>query len=162
MTELPPAADQPSLEGLFRTLRDTEWSWDRAGFPALAERFGWTVTYQDDNGVIADVPWPAPRRPVQLAWSRGAVDEVSITLASVAGLPEAPPDFLPGVFDLAVRTGTAILGEPGDGRPADHPQVRWPGERATIVLDQLPVAVLLTWADNEWLAIADWSDEDDG
>ncbi|WP_436522298.1 DUF6301 family protein [Actinoplanes sp. HUAS TT8] len=162
MTELPPAVDRPTLETLVRTIRDTEWSWDRAGFQGLAARLGLTPLRDSETSGFYAAPWPSRGRAVRVAYhpERG-INHVTMTLTDVDGLPDVPPEFLVDEFAMATRALTTILGEPTGRAPGAEPEVRWRGESRTVRLNRMDVAVVLTWADNAWQEIADFSDRKD-
>lgn len=158
MTELPPAIDQPTLERVVRTIRDTEWSWDRAGFQELARRLELTPLVDKETGGVYDAPWPSRGRAVQITYHpEHGINDFAITLATAVGLPDTPPEFLVDVFAMGVRTLTGILGEPTRRTPGERPEARWDGERQTVSVKRLKASVTLFWAGNEWQRVADFS-----
>ncbi len=162
MTELPPAIDQSTLATVVRTIRDTEWSWDRAGFEKLARRLGLTPLLEKETGGIYAAPWPSRGRPVKITYdAERGINDFDVTLTNVAALPDVPPGFLVDVFAASARTLTEILGEPTGRTPGGRPEIRWRGESQTILLQRLSVAVTLTWASNGWQEIADFSNRKD-
>lgn len=86
-----------------------------------------------------------------MSFTDDAVDLIMMRLTDVA--PGDDPDaqsFLQDTFTRLVRAITTHVGEPTGRRLGGQPEVRWRRAHTTILLENVCVAINLTWATNRW------------
>jgi hypothetical protein len=142
--------DKDALRSLLTAVRDTSWSWTEDEVPGLAERLGWRlVEVLPGLGAVADAGLGLGAKAFRLNFDRNGVWKVSMRITSVVD-EDDPADqaFLEEVFALVQEVGADVFGRPATPFASSVPQARWRGEQTTLSVQNLAVAVTLTWAPN--------------
>jgi hypothetical protein len=145
-------ASSEQLRSLMSGIRDTRWSWRPEDVDDLCRRMGWTLgEVVDGMGGVADAGLDLSRREVLIGFRDGRVGDFTIYVTQNVGAGvEGRDRFIADVFADAADEGIAVLGEPAARQHTEPPAVRWRLDDATVLVENLAVAVSVTWATNVW------------
>jgi hypothetical protein len=144
--------DHDVLRSLVATIRDMSWSWRPDEVPELCRRMGWDLLEEPDHrGACAEAGWDVGGEEIMMTYRDGRVDQIRMDMTEVVREKGPHRDrFVGDAFADAVAIATELLGKPTGWQLSEPPTVRWRMAVSTVLIRNLEVGVLLTWATNRF------------
>ncbi|MEV6216283.1 DUF6301 family protein [Nocardia sp. NPDC051833] len=132
-------------------LHSLDWSWALDDASTIVERFGWQTISSRPRWIMLDVGFGEGSGTIHA--KNGQVTGIELQLTDFADADQNVE--VSAAFEGIAAAITAELGEPSARVAGPPPQLRWPGPKATLLLERSAASVWLYLITNPRLAADD-------
>lgn len=145
------AVDTATHGALLTGIAHLDWDWSVGDLATVVDHFGWRlVKTVQGAGAIADAGFGIDGKEITIGFDSDRVTDLTISLTETVTPPtDRSRAFLQDVFAAVASDAMAALGEPTRRVFGEKPAIEWRGPRHTVTIDNLAIAVVLTWETNE-------------